>query len=735
MRRPRPALYLLCVMLLASLWACTGPTEQVQPDPTPTPAPEPEAAKPGLKYPETRSQDIKETLHGQEVADPYRWLEDVSSPEVQAWMKAQNDLTREQLDALPGRDQLKERYKQLFYVDSLSAPIKRGDRYFYRRRHADREKAVIYWRQGEHGAEKVLLDPNTMGGEGQNISLGRWVPSWDGQKVAYLIKENNADEATLYVMEVATGQVSDVDVIPGAKYASPEWTPKNDGFYYTWLPTDTQIPTADRPGFSNIRFHKLGTPPEKDPVIQKKLGDSTKFLSPALSRDGRWLFRYIFHGWARTEIAVRDLKSKDTEFKPFYAPEKSNASVTAWRDHFYIHTNENAPRYQILRTSTRKMDQKHWKVVVPEREDVVIEEMQIVGEHMVLTLLRNATSAMEVRKLDGTLVREVPLPGIGSTFGMSGNPDEDAAYFSYASFTTPWQIYKTSIQSGSTKLWSQVEVPVDPSPYTVEQAWFTSKDGTRVPMFLVHRKDIPRDGSTPWLLYGYGGFDVSLKPYFRSSIYPWLEAGGGYAVANLRGGGEFGDAWHKSGMMDQKQNVFDDFIAAGEFLVQEKYTSSDKLAIYGGSNGGLLVGAAMTQRPDLFGAVVCSVPLLDMVRYHLFGSGKTWIGEYGSAEDAEQFKALRAYSPYHRVQPGTAYPPTLFLSADNDDRVDPLHARKMAAALQAANSAPSPILLRIQANAGHGGADRVEEAVEESVDLYSFLMATFGMQPAAPKGE
>ncbi len=720
--------------LLGGLIGCPSATEEiVKPDPVPTSIEakaevETKAEIEAIKYPATRAEDVKDVIHGVEVRDPYRWLEDVKSEEVKGWMKAQDDLTRAHLAGLPGRDRLVARLKELYYVDTLSAPSRRGERYFYQRRHADKEKAVIYWRQGEEGEERVLLDPNAMSAErGENISLGVWEPTLDGLRVAYTLKANNADEATLYVMEVATGAVSEVDVIEGAKYASPSWTPKGDGFYYTWLPIDPAIPTAERPGFAEVRFHKLGTDPTKDPVIHEKLGDPRKFLSADLSRDGKWLFVYKWNGWTSVEITFRSVAARKPGFAPFFNSTDAQASVIAWEDHFYILTNEGAPRWRVYRTRASKPGREAWVPIVEQRDDVVIDGMQIVGGRLVLNNLKNAASTLEVRELDGKLVREVPLPGIGATSGMTGNPEDDAAYFSFTSFTTPWQIYRTSIKSGQSTLWAEVKIPVDATPYKVEQVWYTSKDGTKVSMFIVQRADAPKDGSTPFLLYGYGGFQVNMKPFFSSGLFPWLEAGGGYAVPNLRGGAEYGEQWHQDGMVLKKQNVFDDFIAASRFLIDGGYTAPERLAIRGGSNGGLLVGAAMTQAPELFGAVICGVPLLDMVRYHLFGSGKTWISEYGSADDEAQFKALYAYSPYHQVKPGVAYPAVLFMTSDTDDRVDPLHARKMAAAVQALSSGDQPVLLRIQAQAGHGGSDLVKERVEESADMYAFLMSLFGM--------
>jgi len=693
-----------------------------------------EQKKRTMSYPQTRMQDLKETLFGVIVADPFRWLEDASSPDVRAWMDAQDKLARDALAKMPGHQQLVDRLKALYYVDSISAPHHRGTRFFYHRTHATKEKGVFYWREGESGDEKLLLDPNTMSADG-SISVGTVVPSWDGKKVAYTLKSNNSDESTLHLLDVSSGKESEIDRIEGAKYAQPSWTPKGDGYYYVYLPpVGGAVTVADRPGFADVRFHKLGTDPKTDPVIHDKTGNPESFAGVDLSRDGRWLFYYVQHGWNSSDVYYRDLHdAKSQTWKPFAVGLDAQFEVEAWKDKFYVKTNDGAPRWKLYVVDPKKIARADWKELVPESKDAVLEAAQIIGGHLALTWIRNATSDLELRTLDGAPLRKVPLPGIGSTYGMSGEPDEDAAYFAFASFTQPLQIFKTSVKSGASSLWAEVKVPVDPAPFTVEQVWYPSKDGTKVSMFLVHRKDLKKDGSTPFLLTGYGGFNVNMTPSFSSGIYPWLEAGGGFALPNLRGGGEYGEEWHKSGMLAKKQNVFDDFIGAAEFLVKSGYTRADRLAIRGGSNGGLLMGAAVTQRPDLFRAVICAVPLLDMIRYHLFGSGKTWVPEYGAATDEAGFKTLFAYSPYHHVKPKTKYPALLMMSADSDDRVDPMHARKMTAALQAAQAGEQPILLRIEKHSGHGGADLVKQAVEQSADGYTFLMHELGMQAAASK--
>ncbi|MDP2305788.1 MAG: prolyl oligopeptidase family serine peptidase [Pseudomonadota bacterium] len=678
-------------------------------------------------WPATRREDVADTSGG--VADPYRWLEDEGSAEVQAWMKAQDEHARRALRVLPGRDALAARFRALYYVDAVSTPLLRGGRIFYLRSHAEKEKAVLYWRQGADGAERVLLDPNAWSADA-TVSLGDWSPSWDGRRLAYMVKPNAADEATLHVVDVDTGVVSPVDTIAGAKYASPDWTPDGAGFYYEWLPTDPAIPVDQRPGFTEIRYHALGSDPATDLLVHPRTGDPATFLGAWMGPDGRYLFVEVARGWNENDVYVRDSNGKSADFQLLVRGSGARYSVTAWKDQLYIWTDEGASRGRVFRTPASKLGRANWIEIVPEDPAATLEELSVVGGSLALSYLRDAASEVRIVTLAGKPVRTLPLPAVGTASAISGLGDEDDAYFQFSSFTLPRQVYRTSVSKGTVDLWAEVSLPIDPTPYVVEQVRYRSKDGTSIPMFLVHRRDAPRDGGNPTLLTGYGGFGVSLTPAFRASIYPWLEAGGIYAVANLRGGGEYGKAWHDAGRGANKQNVFDDFIAAGEFLTREGWTRRDKLAIYGGSNGGLLVGAAMTQRPDLWGAVVCSVPLLDMLRYHQFGSGRTWIPEYGTAEDPAQRAVLAAYSPYDHVREGTAYPPLLLLSSDHDDRVDPMHARKFVAKIQHARPSglPAPAtLLRIERNAGHGGADQVSKAIDASADMYAFLRAQLGM--------
>lgn len=717
-------IYFLLIATITFFVACSGNTSKTQLSEKKTG--NETTMIPKKKFPSTERVEVVDTVHGVDIKDSYQWLENAEDKKVQSWMTVQDKYARAELAALPNREALKKRFSELYYVDSVTAPKQKGNRFFYSRRHADKEKAIYYWREGEKGEEKVLLDPNTMSKDG-SVAVGRIHPSPKGKHLAYTLRVNAGDESTMYIMEVATGKVSDIDIIPGAKYASPSWTPDGKGFYYTWLPVDPKIPTAERPGYSDIRFHKLGTDPLEDKIIKEKIGDPEKFHGVDLDKAGRYLFYYVWHGWSASDVYYRDLKSRSKEFKPLVVGKKAQYSVEAWKGSFYFYTNENAPRWKVMKASAKKPTPENWKEIVPEFADgSVIDNMQIIGGNLVLTLLSNVYSKIRVHDLDGKLIRDIKLPGIGATFRMTGQPDSDTAYFGFQSFTVPKRIFKTNISTGEAALWTKVEVPIKPDDFKVEQVWFASKDGTKIPMFVVTKKGIKKDGSTPFILSGYGGFNVSLHPYFRASIFPWLEAGGGYAIPNLRGGGEFGEAWHQAGMRANKQNVFDDFIGAAEYLIKEGYTQSSKLAIRGGSNGGLLVGAAMTQRPDLFKAVICSVPLLDMVRYHNFGSGMTWVSEYGSAENADEFKYIHAYSPYHHIKDEN-YPALLMLSADNDDRVDPMHARKFVASVQHHSKSDQPVLLRIEKNAGHGGADLIREYINRDTDTYAFLMSQLGL--------
>jgi prolyl oligopeptidase len=672
-------------------------------------------------WPATDAVTVTDTVHGKLIADPYRWLEDETAPAVQAWMDDQDRHARAALARSPHRDEIAARLKQLFYYDAVSAPAHRGGRYFYTRKHVDKEKTIVYWKQGEAGAEQVLFDPNGWSADG-STGLGNWSPSWDGRYVAYGVKENNSDESVMHIYDVTAGEDLP-DTIEGTKYASASWTPGSDGFYYTWLPpVSAEVTVAARPGFAEVRYHQLGTAAAADRIVHPATGSAETFLGGTLSRDGHWLVVTIQHGWRSSDVYLQDTRTPAAGWTTLVAGVDALFDVTVWRDQLYVMTNDGAPKNRVFKVDPAQLERAAWTEIVQET-DATLEHAGIVGEHLVLTYLRNAANEIEIRALSGALVRKVELPPLGSSSGISGSPDDDTGYIDFSSFTEPQIIYRTSIRTGETTAWARITLPVDTSQLVTEQVVFASKDGTRISMFLLYKQGTRRDGTNPTILTGYGGFGVSMTPAFASSRAVWLERGGMYAIPNLRGGGEYGEAWHRAGMLQHKQNVFDDFIAAAEYLIAERWTSRAHLAISGGSNGGLLVGAAVTQRPELYQAVVCAVPLLDMLRYHLFGSGKTWVPEYGSADDPAQFEVLYQYSPYRvAVDAGRrAYPAVLFDAADHDDRVDPMHARKLAAVLQAAQTGDAPILLRIERNAGHGGADLVKQQVERSADLLGFL--------------
>ncbi|HVR21329.1 MAG TPA: prolyl oligopeptidase family serine peptidase, partial [Polyangiaceae bacterium] len=565
--------------------------------------------------PPTRRSETVEQLHGVDVSDPYRWLEDGSAAEVKAWLAEQGAHARKVLDALPERAELVRRFRELYYVERMQTPVKRGRRYFWEKKEQTSEKDALYYRDGEKGAPKVLLDPNTWSPDG-SVSLGVWSPSHDGRYVAYGVKKNNSDEATLEIVEVTTGKR--FENIPGAKYTwSVEWNPRGTGFYYVRVPPlGNGVTVADRPGLAAIRYHELGKDPEKDPVVREPTRDPTTFQSVNLSKNGRWLVATVQHGWVATDVYFRDTKEgPSAAWKTLVAGEKHLYFTHTYENRFFVFTDENAPNYRILELDPKKPERGNWKEIVPERKDAAIDVASVVGRRLAITYIKDVASTLEVFELDGKKAYDVALPAPGYASEVVGVEDEDEAYFTFESLVHPPEIHKLSMKAGKTDVVYRTSIPVDPSRFTTTQVFATSRDGTKIPMFVLAPKDLPLDGRAPTLLNGYGGFSVTLGPRFSTMAFPWLEHGGVYVVANLRGGGEYGETWHRAGMRGNKQNVFDDFIASAEFLIGKGYTKPERLVIHGRSNGGLLVGAAMTQRPDLFRVVLCGVPLLDMVRY------------------------------------------------------------------------------------------------------------------------
>jgi prolyl oligopeptidase len=690
-------------------------------------------AKAPSPYPSTKVDPVVEKIHGVEIVDPYRWLEDGASPAVKEWTEKENAYTQSVLDKLPGRDKIHARLSALLDIGSLSTPEPAKGKYFYTKRDGKQNQPILYVRDGLHGKDRVLLDPNELDKEG-TTALDWWYPTRDGSLLAYGLSKNGSEQSTLHVRDVANSKDLP-DRIERTRYCSLAWTPDGKGFYYTRYPAVGSVPKGEENYHHHVFFHKVGDDPLKDHKIFGEDRAAEDMPGVALSPDGRWLVITEAQGWAKTEVYYADLNGRVSGRWPVFQPlvEKADAtfSVIPRNDRFYVQTNENSPRSRVLEVDpVHPLPRDRWKEVIPEGKDV-LENFAVVGDVIVGQYMEKASSRLRLFDRAGKLLQEVSLPTLGTLAGLGAEDDGDELLFGFQSFTRPQSIYRLDLKKpaeAKPELWGQVDADIDFTQYEVEQVTYPSKDKTPITMFLGHKKGLKLDGANPTLLYGYGGFNVSLTPSFGASRFLFLERGGVLAIANLRGGGEYGEAWHQAGMLGKKQNVFDDFLGAAEWLIAHKYTNRDKLAIQGGSNGGLLMGAALTQRPDLFKAVVCQVPLLDMLRYHKFLIARLWIPEYGSADNAEQFKWLYAYSPYHHVKNGTAYPAVLIEAAESDGRVDPLHARKMTARLQAATSSDQPILLRLETKAGHGQGKPRAKVVEELTDLWSFLFSQLGIK-------
>lgn len=666
--------------------------------------------------PKTRTDNVKEILHGVEIVDPYRWLEDQESPETRAWIDAQNEYAHSFIDSLPGRKQLKQRITELMKIDRISMPVERNGRYFLSKRAADQELYVIYMREGLDGEDEVLIDPHPMSPD-HTTSVNLLNVSKDGTVIAYGIREGGEDEVTVKLFDV--DRRTDLkDELPKGRYFGISIVPDKSGLYYSRH-------TAEG---SRIYYHAMGSDPDADVELFGEGYGPDKGISASISEDGHYLIIVVWHGSAaeKTEVYVQDLIKKgpivpivndiDARFEPGIAGDK-----------LFMQTNWKAPNGRILVVDLNKPAREHWREVIPE-SDAVIRGFSLAGGKVFVNYLENVVSKVKVFEPDGKFVRDISFPTLGTVSGVRGRWESDESFFVFTSFHVPTTIYRYEVSTGKQEVWAQLKVPVKTDIFEVKQIWYESKDGTKVPMFIVHSKDIKLDGSNPTLLTGYGGFNISLTPYFSATAVLWVENGGVFAMPNLRGGGEFGEEWHRAGMLENKQNVFDDFIAAAEWLIENNYTNPSKLAISGGSNGGLLVGAALTQRPDLFQAAVCAYPLLDMIRYHKFLVAKFWVSEYGSAEAPDQFKYLYAYSPYHNVKEGTEYPAVLFITGDADTRVAPLHARKMTALLQSATASDRPVLLLYDTKSGHSGGRPLSKQIEDETDEMSFLFWQLGMK-------
>lgn len=683
----------------------------------------------------TRRENIVETIFGQEVEDPYRWLEQGNSPEVEAWVSAQNRRTRRTLDGLGVLPTLRQRLRQLIEVGSVSLPVVSKAptgklRLFYKRREGSQNQPVLLWREAPEAPDQVLLDVNALDPNG-TTSLDYFAPSPTGELIAYGISKDGSEDSTLYVRDVRSGKDLD-DTIDRSRYASVCWHPDERGFYYSRYPAKGSVPDGEEHYHRKLYEHRLGRDPKTDELVFGADRHFTDYPICELSPDGRWLVAIVFVGWNRSDVFLADTRKRPLEFRELTERKQHTYSVVARNDALYIQTNEGAPRYAVYRASLNAPERKHWKLVLPEHAEDVLDQFNVHGDRLLAAYSKSTVARLERFDLQGRSLGPVPLDALGSVGGIAGVHDSSQAFYEFESFLKPADIHRVDLATPaapapSTRLIS-VPLPIDPSQYRVVQRRATSKDGTSIPYTLIHRHDVDLEaGDNPTLLYGYGGFNLSLTPVFVRTVYPFLERGGVYVQANLRGGGEFGEAWHRAGQLGQKQNVFDDFYAVARALVDTRVTASSRLAIYGRSNGGLLTAAALTQHPEMYRAAVSAVPLTDMVRYPRFLMAQLWTPEYGSPTEPDAFKWLYAYSPYHRVAPGTAYPATLLMTAASDTRVDPAHARKMTAALQAATSSAHPILLRSETKAGHGAGKPMSKVVDEQADLYAFVMWQLGM--------
>ena len=704
------------------------------------------------QVPASRIDTVIDKLHGHTVSDDYRWLEgDNSNPdnmglvtdEVAAWTDAQNAYTRSVLDALPGRQALESRLRELMEVPTITTPGMYGKRYFYARREGGQPQYLRYVREGVNGEDRLLLDPQAIDASG--LTTVSWTaPSEDGQLMAFGMYSSGDENSVLFLMDVDSGEWL-ADEIPG-KVSFIRWLSDRSGFFYS------RLEDLDNAYSRVVKLHKLGTHHRRDKVLLRQqdieffYGDLDKTAEqletlkttwgPSMytSRDGRHAVIWYWTGTASLDLWVADLEAWSRTGKLVLQPALIGGQGRLGGMHFegsrlYLQHSLNAPTGTLSQIDLDNPDYPHWRTIVPSQENRVMRSASFAKGIIAVNYLENAQTSISLYNFKGKPLGELELPGIGSA-AISTQEDRTEAFLSFSSYNTPRSIYHLDLKKEKRSLWARPDVPVDPDSIEVNQVWYPSKDGTRISMFIIHKKGLKHDGHNPTILYGYGGFDISMTPYFSATMFPWYEAGGVYAVANLRGGGEYGSAWHEAGMLEHKQNVFDDFIAAGEWLIDNGYTNTEQLGIAGGSNGGLLTGAALVQRPDLFGAVISAVPLLDMLRFENFLMARYWVGEYGSAENAEHFPFLRAYSPYQNVEAGQRYPAVLFTAGENDSRVHALHARKMAALMQAStvtDPADKPILLWVDRDAGHGAGKPLDLQIRDIADQRIFMMWQLGI--------
>ncbi len=680
-----------------------------------------------IDYPETKKGEVIDTVHGIKIPDPYRWLEDDNAEDTKAWVKAQNDVTFGYLDKIPERDAIKKRLTELWNYERFGTPFKEGGRYFFSRNDGLQNQSVIYTMKDLDDEPRVLLDPNTLSEDG-TIALSGYSISEDGNFFAYGVSDGGSDWQTYRVRDIATGKDLS-DKIEWIKFSGASWTKDGKGFYYSRY---TEPKEGEELSGSNyyqkLYYHKLGTPQSEDRLVYERPDQKDWGFGGSVTEDGKYLIISVWQGTERkNRVYYKDLTKKDAEVVKLLDDYDAEYAFLGNDDgKFYFRTDLDAPRGRIIAIDTDKPERDNWKELIPQAKET-LEGAGITYNMFVTSYLKDAHTQVKLYDMKGKHVRDVDLPGIGDAGGFGGKRDQRETFYSFNSFATPPTIYKYDMKTGKSEVYKRPAVNFDPDQFETKQVFYPSKDGTKVPMFITHRKGLKLDGSNPTYLYGYGGFNISLTPRFSLANVAWMEMGGVYAQANLRGGGEYGKDWHNAGRLLNKQNVFDDFISAGEWLIENNYTRKDKLAIGGGSNGGLLVGACITQRPDLFGAALPAVGVLDMLRFHLFTIGHAWTSDYGKVEDKKIFDVLFAYSPYHNVKKGTCYPPTMITTGDHDDRVVPAHSFKFAAALQEAQGCDNPTLIRIETRAGHGAGKPTSIVIQEVADKWGFLVKSLNM--------
>ncbi len=683
-----------------------------------------------FEYPKTAKGEVAETLHGVRVPDPYRWLEDDNAPDTKAWVEAQNKVTFGYLEQIPERARLKERLTKLWNFERYGTPHKEGGRYVFSKNDGLQSQSVLYTMRALDEPPRVLLDPNKLSADG-TVSLGPTAISDDGKLLAYGVSVAGSDWQEFKVRDIESGQDLP-DHIKWAKSSGASWTKDGKGFFYSRYdePAGTNLLKGVN-YFHKVYHHQLGTPQSEDTLVYQRPDQKEWGFAAGVTDDGRYLALHVWHGTdTRNRFFYKDLSVAEgkvvellNDFDADYTFIDNVGTV------FYFRTDLKAPRGRIIAIDLLKPARGDWREVVPETANR-LQGVSLINNQLVCNYLADARTEVLAHGLDGKLVRRVELPGIGTAGGFGGKREDTETFYAFTGFTTPTTIYRHDLKTGMSTVFRQPKVEFNPALFETKQVFYTSKDGTRVPMFLSHKKGLKLDGQNPTLLYGYGGFDISLTPAFSVATAVWMELGGVYAVPNLRGGGEYGKAWHEAGTKLKKQNVFDDFIAAAEWLIANRYTSREKLAISGGSNGGLLVGACLAQRPELFRAALPAVGVMDMLRFHKFTRGWAWTSDYGSPDDATEFKALFAYSPYHNLKPGTRYPATMVTTADHDDRVVPAHSFKFAARLQECQAGSAPTLIRIETKAGHGAGKPTGKLIEEAADKFAFLVRELGMKPA-----